>query len=365
MKKTKWILALILLGLSFGFTSCTDENDNNNDNPSTTENLPNGVFVLCEGNDGMNNSALVHYNLQNNEVIDIFDKINNQGLGDLGNDMELFGDKLFISVKGSASVNVLNSKTGKLIKRIPIVDEQGANRKPSRLTQSSSMVYLCTVDGYVLEINPQSLSVGRKVKVGRNPEDICYLNGNLYVTNSGGLDWNTPIGYDRTVSVVDAQAMTETKKIDVGLNPAFIKPIGENRIGLIVRGNYSDVPNAFVTINTTTNEVESTNNIEMSNFDVIGNNILYVNYDYIAMQSSIKTYNYTTNTSTDFITTPNILSQIMSPYGVNVDNNYNEVYLTDATTFSTSGKVFVFDINGGFKYSFTTSNIPSIALRLE
>ena len=159
--------------------------------------------------------------------------------------------------------------------------------------------------------------------------------------------------------------MTETKKIDVGLNPAFIKPIGENRIGLIVRGNYSDVPNAFVTINTTTNEVESTNNIEMSNFDVIGNNILYVNYDYIAMQSSIKTYNYTTNTSTDFITTPNILSQIMSPYGVNVDNNYNEVYLTDATTFSTSGKVFVFDINGGFKYSFTTSNIPSIALRLE
>ena len=35
--------------------------------------------------------------------------------------MELFGDKLFISVKGSASVNVLNSKTGKLIKRIPIV----------------------------------------------------------------------------------------------------------------------------------------------------------------------------------------------------------------------------------------------------
>ena len=103
----------------------------------------------------------------------------------------------------------------------------------------------------------------------------------------------------------------------------------------------------------------------MSNFDVIGNNILYVNYDYIAMQSSIKTYNYTTNTSTDFITTPNILSQIMSPYGVNVDNNYNEVYLTDATTFSTSGKVYVFDINGGFKYSFTTSNIPSIALRLE
>lgn len=362
MKKTKWILALLIFGLSFGFTSCKEENKYNE--PATTQNLPDGIFVLCEGNDGMNNSALLHYNLQNSSVTDIFEKINNQGLGDLGNDLELFSDKLFISVKGSASVNVLNSKTGKLIKRIPVVDENGQNRKPSRLCQSSTMVYLCTVDGYVLEINPQTLSVGRKVKVGRNPEDICYLNGNLYVTNSGGLDWNTSVGYDRTVSVVDAQSMVETKKIDVGLNPAFIKPIGDNLIGLIVRGNYNDVPSAFLTINTTTNEVNTSNNVEISNFDVIGNNIIYVNYDYIAMQASIKLYNYTTNTSSDFITTPDVISQIMSPYGVNVNSTHNEVYITDATTYSSSGKVFVFDINGGFKYSFNTSNIPSLALRI-
>ena len=44
---------------------------------------------------------------------------------------------------------------------------------------------------------------------------------------------------------------------------------------------------------------------------------------------------------------------------------FNEVYLTDATTYSTSGKVFVFDLNGSFKYSFATSNIPSVSLRVE
>jgi hypothetical protein len=364
MKKTKWILAFILLGLNLGFTSCKDDTDNGT-TPTTTQNLPEGIFVLCEGNDGMNNSSLIHYSIGTNEVIDIFDKINNQGLGDLGNDIELLGDKLFVAAKGSASVNVLNSKTGKLIKRIPILDENGTNRKPSRLCQSTTMLYLCTIDGYVVEINPQTLSLGRKVKVGRNPEDICYLNGNLYVTNSGGLDWNTSVGYDRTVSVVDAQSMTETKKIDVGLNPSFIKPIAENTIGLIVRGNYNDVPTSFSTINTTTNEVATTTNVNMSNFDVIGNNILYVNYDYISMQASIKTYNYLTNTSSDFITTSDILPQFMSPYGVNVNTAFNEVYLTDATTYSTSGKVFVFDLNGSFKYSFATSNIPSVSLRVE
>ena len=365
MKKTKWILALLLIGLSFGFSSCKEENDDNNTNPSITNVLPKGIFVLCEGNDGMNNSALMHYNLNSKEVNDIFTEINNQGLGDLGNDMELYQNKLFIAVKGSASLNIVNAETGKLIKRIPVVDEQGINRKPSRLCQSSTMLYLCTVDGYVIEVNPQTNSLGRKVKVGRNPEDICFVNGKLYVTNSGGLDWNTPIGYDRTVSVVDVQTMTETKKIDVGLNPAFIKPLGNNLVGLIIKGDYSNVPNAFVTINTLTDEVNASNNIAMSNFDIIGNQILYVNYDYIAMQTSIKTYDYLNNTSSDFIKTSGIISQIISPYGVNINSLNQEVYITDATNFSSSGKVFVFDLEGNFKYSFTTFNIPSVTLRAK
>lgn len=361
MKKTKWIIALLLFGLSFGFTSCEPENDKD---PISNTNLPNGIIVLCEGNDGMNNSSLIHYNPITKDSMDIFTSINGQALGDLGNDMELLNDKLFISVKGSACVNVLNSYSGKLIKRIPVVDEQGTNRKPSRLCQTQTMIYLCTVDGYVFEIDPQSLSLRRKVRVGRNPEDICYSDGKLYVTNSGGLDWNTQIGYDRTVSVVDVQTMTEIKKIDVGLNPAFIKPLGNNLVGLIVRGNYSDVPNAFVTINTTTDMVNSSENIAMSNFDVIGDEILYVNYDYIAMESSIKIYNYLTNMSRDFIKTSNVISQIISPYGINVDNEFGEVYITDATSFSVSGKVFVLDIGGNFKYSFSTSNIPAISLKL-
>lgn len=363
MKKAKWILALLLLGLSFGFNSCKDEN--NNDKIPSDEYLPNGIIVLCEGNDGMNNSTLTHYNLLTKVTTDIFSSLNGQGLGDLGNDLELFTDKFFISVKGSACVDVLNSHTGKLIKKIPVVDEQGTNRKPSRLCQTQTMVYLCTVDGYVIEIDPLTLSLGRKVKVGRNPEDICYADEKLYVTNSGGLDWNTQIGYDRTVSVVDPLTMTEIKKIDVGVNPAFIKPLGNNLVGLIIRGNYNDVPSAFVTINTSTDIINSTTNIAMSNFDVIGNEILCVNYDYIAMESSIKIFNYFNNSSRDFIKTPNVLSQIISPYGVNVDQIHNEVYLTDATTFASSGKVFVFDIEGNFKYNFTTSNLPSISLKLE
>ena len=67
-------------------------------------------------------------------------------------------------------------------------------------------------------IDTASLQVEALAQVGRNPEDLCVQDGKLYVSNSGGLDWEG-IGVDRTVSVVDLAAFTETKQIEVGPNP--------------------------------------------------------------------------------------------------------------------------------------------------
>ena len=80
---------------------------------------------------------------------------------------------------------------------------------PSRLCASASMVFLCTVDGNVLEINPYSLNLGRIVKVGRNPEDICISNDKLYVTNSGRFRFQQSCRLDKTVSVINIISMTE------------------------------------------------------------------------------------------------------------------------------------------------------------
>lgn len=360
MKKTKWLLSLIFIGLIFGFVSCSDDI---NDHTNTTENtLSKGFFILCEGNWGHNNSTLDFYDVESQKItLDIFNSVNGQSLGDTGNDMIEFGDYIFIAVKGSACIHVINKNTGKLIKRIPVIDSEGTNRKPSRFCATNSMIYLCTVDGNVIEINPNSLSLGRIVKVGRNPEDICISNNKLYVTNSGGLDYNTPIGYDKTVSVVNPSSMTEIKKIEVGFNPGFIKPLKDGLVGLIVKGDYSDIK--FVTINTNTDGVNKIYNIPMLNFDVIdNNNIVYLNYDYFGSSTSvIKKFDYNSNTtsSNDFINTAGIISQITLPYGINISKSNSEVYITDAVDYVTGGKVFVFDLLGNFKYPINVSNTPS------
>lgn len=359
MKKTKWLLTFLFIGFTFVFVSCTD--DTNDRTTTTEETLPKGFFILCEGNWGNNNSSLDFYDVESQKVtLDLFNNINGQGLGDTGNDMIEFGDYIFIAVKGSACIHVINKDTGKLIKRIPVIGSDGTNRKPSRFCATNSMIYLCTVDGNVIEINPNSLSLGRIVKVGRNPEDICISNNKLYVTNSGGLDFNTSIGYDKTVSVVDPSTMIELKKIEVGLNPGFIKHIKDGLVGLIVKGDYSDIK--FVTINTNTDELEKTFNIPMLNFDVIDNNIIYLNYDYFGSSTAtIKIFDYNTNTttSTDFIKTAGVINQITLPYGINISKFNSEVYITDVVDYVTGGKVFVFDLLGNFKYSLNVSNTPS------
>ncbi|MCK9163329.1 MAG: hypothetical protein M0O93_03160 [Bacteroidales bacterium] len=360
MRKIKFLLSIILLSISLGFLSCTDDTDI--DTNYQEGNLPKGLFILCEGLYGNNNSSLDFYNSDSNSVVlDLFNKVNNQGLGDTGNDMIEFNDYIFIAIKESATVQVINKNNGKLVKRIPILNNNGINRKPSRFAANTSMLYLCTVDGYVLEINPFTLSIGRIVKVGRNPEDICLSNNKLYITNSGGLDFNSPIGYDNTVSVVDPITMTEIMKIDVGDNPAFIKELRDGLIGLIVKGDYSNIK--FKTINTLTDELVDSFEIPMLNFDVLDkNNIVYTNVDYFeSMESKIKIFNFSSNTtnSVDFVSTPGIINQITAPYGINISISNNEVYITDARDFITSGKVFVFDLQGNYKYNINVGYLPS------
>ena len=356
MRKAKLFIGLIALILSFGFVSCTDDTD------PVQANLPNDFFVLCEGLYGMNNSSLDFYDSKLKIMtLDIFNEVNNQRLGDTGNDMIEFYNYIFIAVKESACVQVINKNNGKLIKRITTVDNNGKNRKSSRLATNGSMVYLCTVDGNVLEINPSSLSIGRIVKVGRNPEAICISNNKLYVTNSGGLDFGSPIGYDKTVSVVNISTMTEIKKIEVGENPGIIKELRPGLVGLIVKGDYSNIK--FKTINTFNDEVVSSFEIPMLSFDVLNNStIIYTNFDYFnSMGTTIKLFNHSTNSinTLDFIKTPGIISQIVLPYGIDISKATNEVYICDAADFVTSGRVFVFDLKGNYKDKVNVSYVPS------
>ena len=195
-------------------------------------------YVLNAGDWKSSNSSLTKYDLETGATVqNYFEYQNGRCLGNTANDMLVHGSKMYIAVSGESTIEVA-SLDAKSIKQIK------CSGQPRYLAANGSNVYVTYYDGNVARIDTASLEVDAVVGVGRNPEQLAVYNGCLYVANSGGLDYNTAVGYDKTVSVVDLATFTETEKIEVVCNPAVVVPCN---VGVFVAsyGNYYDIPSTL------------------------------------------------------------------------------------------------------------------------
>ena len=231
-------------------------------NPSTTSRK---LFVLNEGSMGSNNSTLDFLRLQEGEYITgAFKKMNpsvGTGLGDVGNDIVVIDNEVWIVVNNSGIVEVISAKDEKEIKAISIPT-------PRFIAYDSKYVYVTsyagafiTYDGWtvvdssnpkgqVYRINRETKQVEGNVEVGYQPEGIAYYNGNLYVANSGGLSSQLPpyYSYDNTISIIDAASFTVSKTVEVQINLKNVYSDGTGNIYVTTLGNYWDVPSGLYMI---------------------------------------------------------------------------------------------------------------------
>jgi YVTN family beta-propeller protein len=309
------------------------------------------VYILSEGVWGMNNASLSCYNAKTKTLLnDCFQVKNKRGLGDVANDLKAYGGKLYCVVNGSNTVEVMDVRTGKSVKQIGM-----SAKSPRRIAFWQNKAYVCCHDGTVVRIDTASLTVEATVKVGRNPEDLCVSNGKLYVSNSGGLDYPN---YDTTVSVIDINSFTETKKITVGANPSRIQADNYGNVYLLVVGNYGDVPTTFKCISSQTDAVTQSFDIPASNFTISGNSAYLYHYDYFTASYWVKEFNVVSKQ----ITKENFFSEavaVKAPYGIAVDAATGDVYIADARTFTESGDVYCFDKNGKKKFSLSVGVNPN------
>ena len=208
---------LLLLCVVVGLAACTNENDLP-EIPAGGEPSDSVCYVLNAGDWKSNNSSLTRYDLATGKTVqNFFEQQNGRCLGNTANDMLVHGAKMYIAVSGESTIEI-TTLDAKSIKQIECAGQ------PRYLAASGDKVYVTYYDGRVARIDTVSLEVDAMVAVGRNPEQLAVHNGNLYVANSGGLDYNTAVGYDKTVSVVDLATFTETEKIEVVCNPAVVVP---------------------------------------------------------------------------------------------------------------------------------------------
>lgn len=316
-----------------------------------------GTYVLNEGLFNMNNSTLTFYdNNSENAMTDFFDIQNGRKLGDTGNDIAVYGDKMYIIVNVSSQLEVINPYTGKSIKQIPFFNGNQP-RQPRYIDFYKNKAFVCSFDGTVAVIDTATLEIEKFIIVGRNPDGIAVANHKVYVSNSGGLDYPN---YDNTVSVIDAITLTEIKKIQVQINPYVIVPDKYGDLYVVSRGNYGDIKMCLQIIDTNTDELKYTfPNIEALNLAINGDTAYVYYYDYVAgTGSKIMTINVKDETIINhhFISDG---TMIQTPYGIAVQPISGDVFITDAKGFVNTGEVICFNKNGQKKYSFTAGLNPA------
>lgn len=343
MKQIKHSYLLITLAIAALLASCS-KND-----PVFTAPTQ-GVYVLNQGNIGKGNSTLSYFDYVTQTTSpDIFQSANGQKIGDTGNDIGIYGSKMYVVVNYSNLLTIANANTAKSIKSISI-------QSPRFVVFYQKNAFVTSYNGTVSVIDTASLTITKTITVGRSPEQMAISNGKLYVANSGGLDYPN---FDKTVSVIDLITLTETKKITVIDNPLAIVADNYNNVYVVSFGNYGastpTVNPGMTVINATTDVVKSTPTVSL------GYNIpMLVEGDFLffpTADNKIAMFNTKTQAfeKDNFITDG---TQITSPYAIGYDKLTQQIFIADAKDYNSNGTVTAFNASGKRVYTFTAGINP-------
>ncbi len=371
MKNVK--ILFLLMSLTVSLNSCrTDAEDiipsqGENITGGTDKSAIKGFFLLNEGNMGSNKASLdyfdystgiYHRNIYAERNPDVV-----QELGDMGNDLQVYGNKLYAVINGSNLIEVMDLETMRHITQISI---PGCRY----ITFSGEYAYVTSYAGpvqtdpnarlgYVARVDTATLAVEDTCVVGYQPEEMVVVDDKLYVANSGGLYT------DRTVSVIDLNLFSVMKTIDVAVNLHRMAVDSRGYIYVTSRGNYYDVPSHTFIIDSHTDQlVERIDSLPVSDMALCGDSLyIYSNeWNYLAGGYSVSYAIY--NTLTRNVVTRNFITDgtdkyIRTPYGIAVNPDTREFLITDAGDYVTPGTLHCYSPQGTLKWSVTTGDIPA------
>lgn len=345
-----------------------EEPDEGEDDPDRPSASVKGFYLLNEGNMSMNKASLDFMDYETKEYKrNVFSQANPDlvgGLGDVGNDIGIYGSKLYVVVNASNKVEVLNADTKERIKQIDI-------ENPRYITFYKGKAYLSTYlgtigdpgapNGIVAEIDTISLEITRSVEVGRQPEELVAFNDKIYVANSGGY---SPPDYESTISVIDIHNFTETKRIEVAVNLHRLKVDSEGDLYVTSRGDYFEIPSQLFVVDTKTDNVKKTFDIAVSDLS-IHNDIAYMYSTAFSYVTGDYEISYTMlDTQTEKLLDRTFIAEsyrelIEMPYGIAIHPDTEEVFITDAKDYVTPGNLYCFTPEGELKWSVQTGDIPA------
>ena len=337
-----------------------------------------GMYVLNEGNMGSNKASIDFLDLDENKPTvhyhrNIYSERNPnvvKELGDVGNDIKIYGNKLWIVVNVSNKVEVTTVDSCKRITQINIPNCRYLAFKDG-FAYVSSYVGPVKFDkdaplGMVYKVDTVDFKKKDSVVVGYQPEELCIVDNKLYVANSGG--YRAP-NYDNTLSEIDLTTFKEIRKIKVGLNLHHCQVDHYGQIWVSSRGNYNDVPSRIYWLYKGHNQVyEVIDSIDtpVSGLSIVGDSLYYYGSAWNSATAtntiSYGLINVRTHQTieTNLFSSPEVKS-ITMPYGIMVNPIERDFYLMDAKNYVSSGSLLHFKPDGTHNFTVQTGDIPGHA----
>ena len=217
MKKYLLGLAVLLMGTAV-MTSCSDDNDG----PKTyLQEYSTGAYVVNSGNmyNKIESSLTAIDYASSTATQKVFKAANGRSLGNTANDGIVYGNKIYLAVDQSNTIEVIDKKTKQSIKQIKTTDLLGKaeGAEPRHISADGGKVYFTTYGGYVAAVDTTSFALQKKWQVGSYPEGLVIAHGNIYVANS-----NYGKGGGNISCINLSNDKVETKNIEGVNNPTCI-----------------------------------------------------------------------------------------------------------------------------------------------
>ena len=357
---------------------------------SFASNEPIGMYLLNEGNMGSNKATIDYLDFSKGIYIrNIYGERNPnviKELGDVGNDIQVYGNRLYAVINCSHKVEVMDLHTCRRIGQIDIPNCRYIRFHGDK-AYISSYVGPVSIDpnaqlGAIFEVDTATLRITRQVTVGYQPEEFEIIGNYLYVANSGG--YRAP-EYDSTLSVVDLTDFRQVKKIPVCVNPHRVRKDQYNRLWITSRGDHKDVQPQLVCLQPISNSSSerpiggtpsnshtvASYNISPSEMVILGDSMYFysshwsdetmsnqITYGVLNIQYPITNIPYPISNIQSFIT-DGTEKNIKIPYGIQVNPYNGDIYVTDAKNYVSSGQLHCYSRDGKRKWSVRTGDIPA------
>ncbi len=344
-----------------------------------------GMYLLNEGNMGSNKSSLDYLDLSGKDATvhylrNIYSERNPETvmmLGDVGNDIQIYGSRLWLVINCSNKVEVAQANDAVRIGKVDIPNCRYVTFKDRYAYVSSYVgsVYSGSSSplGSVYKVDTLSLQKVDSCSVGYQPEEMAIIGKKLYVANSGGYQGMTGQGYESTVSVIDLDKMQETERITVAPNLHRIKKDKYDQLWVTSRGNYMDSESKIYWLNKGADgKMQVIGHLDqpVSDLCIVGDSLFFYGSQWseITMTNTV-TYgiiNVRTHqiVSTSLSDAPEI-NKIRMPYGIIVNPIHRDFYLMDAKNYVSSGELLHFLPDGTFDWKVKTGDIPAHAVFLK